>query len=185
MEIIQSPSPNFYERKGYKPELIVVHCTDGVFPGDLNHLRNPNPGGIGPVSSHYVLSPTGEVHQLVQLDKAAWHSGRVDHPSANLKKGMLGYVNPNLYSVGIEVSMRGTGTMTNVQHKVLLLLLQEIGSKCGIPLDRAHIVGHREIFSLKTCPGTIDVDALVRELVPGVDRAAIVQQIKELADKLL
>ena len=91
MQIIQSPSPNFYSRGGYGPEVIVVHVTDGLFPGDLNWLRNPK----SQVSSHFLIAPDGTVHQLVAEANAAWHAGRVQNPTAPLKKN----VNPNLYCV--------------------------------------------------------------------------------------
>lgn len=188
MNIIQSPSPNFNERSGYSPELLVVHCTDGFWPSDRDWLRNP----VSQVSSHFVVSPAGEIHQLVPLDKAAWHGGRVDNPTANLKKNPDGtYVNPNKYSIGIEVSLRPPAHMPGPQKSALIELLREMGKQFNIPLDRAHIIGHKEIYSLKTCPGTIDVNALVAELnqtptQPPVanDNAALKAQIIDLVNKI-
>ena len=168
MQITQSPSPNRSGRAGYKAEVIVVHITDGSFPGDLNHLRNPKPGtSAGPVSAHFLLAPSGEIHQLVALEVASWHSGRVLTPTAPLKKKVLGYVNPNLYTVGIEVSLKPPALMSEAQLKSLHWLIRDyLCPKLGISLDRAHIWGHKEIFAAKTCPGTINVDALVRDMTP-------------------
>lgn len=165
MEIIQTPSKNFYNgRFGYKPELIVIHCTDGYFPGDLNWLRgDSNP----PVSSSYFISPASGIYQLVDDANGAWHAGRVLNPTAKLlKKNAAGVViNPNYYSLGIEVSLKPPALVTPGQWDSLKKLVRELCARHGIPVDRDHIIGHKEIFSGKTCPGTINVDQLVAELV--------------------
>jgi N-acetylmuramoyl-L-alanine amidase len=165
MNITQNPSPNFGSRNGYKPEMIVIHCTDGNFPYDMEYLQNPNPGtAVGPVSAHFVVAPQGDVHQLVDTANAAWHAGRVDHPTATLKMVNGVYVNPNYYSIGIETSMFANGHTTPQQDASLKQLIQDLGAQFAIPLDRTHVVGHREIYSLKTCPGTIDVPSLLPQI---------------------
>lgn len=165
MSYTQSPSPNFSGRKGFKPELIVIHCTDGFFPSDMQFLQNPTGGAAGPVSAHFVVSPTGAVHQLVDEANSAWHAGRVDKPTAKLKKNVFGvYENPNLYSVGIEVSLRAGTIMPKDQELALRKLVREIAGRHNIPLDRDHVVGHREIFSAKTCPSTINIDEIIKEI---------------------
>lgn len=160
---IQSPSPNFSDRQGYKPEMIMVHCTDGHFPYDMQYLQNPNPQSlVGPVSAHFVVAPDGTIHQLVQLDKMAWHAGRVLNPTAKLKKDATGaFVNPNYYSIGIETSLVATEQIGVNQLISLKKLVHDLAAQFSIPLDRAHIVGHHEIYQLKTCPGTINVDMLI------------------------
>lgn len=41
-------------------------------------------------------------------------------------------------------------------------LIAQLARKWGIPVGREHIVGHHEIYSIKTCPGpNVDLDALV------------------------
>lgn len=161
MQIIQSPSKNFYNgRFGYKPELIVVHITDGYYPGDLNWLRGAS---VPPVSSSYFIAPDGTTHQLVDDANGAWHAGRVDHPTAKLVVARPG-INPNWYSIGIEVSLKPPATIQPEQRVSLKELIRELCAKHGIPIDRDHIIGHKEIFSLKTCPGSVNVDQLVAEL---------------------
>ncbi len=159
MQILQSPSKNYFKgRSGYKPELIVVHCTDGAFPGDLNWLKG---GGTSQVSSHYLVAPSGEVYQLVQDEDVAWHAGVVVEPSARLLKPG---VNPNLYTIGIETSLRPNARMTEAQECALKELVKLVAERHGIPLDRDHVIGHKEIRATKSCPGTISVDKLVMEL---------------------
>lgn len=159
MNIIQSPSKNFYNgRFGYKPELIVVHCTDGFFPSDLAWLRGAsNPS----VSSSYYIAPDGTTHQLVDDANGAWHAGRVLNPTAKLLKPGI---NPNYYSIGIEVSLKPPATIQPEQRTSLKELIRELAARHGIPIDRDHIIGHKEIFSGKTCPGTINVDQLVADM---------------------
>lgn len=187
MKVIQSPSPNYANRNGYKPELVVVHCTDGYFPGDLKFLQDPKGGAAGPVSSHYLIAPNGDVHQLVQEDKMAWANGRVDKPTAKLKKDLLGkYVNPNLYSISIEVSVRAKEQISTAQDASLKLLIQDICTRNDILQTRDNIIGHREIYSLKTCPGTIELMKYVKIAAgqPVEDREQIKQQIRDLLNKL-
>lgn len=161
--MIQEPSPNFSSRNGYKPELVVLHCTDGNFPYDMQYLQNPNPGSVvGPVSAHFVNAPDGAIYQLVDTANAAWHAGRIFNPTAKLKPG----INPNWYSIGIETSMISTEQPSDAQKRALVGLVKDLCAKYSIPIDREHIVGHHEIYSLKTCPGTINVDEIVRLATP-------------------
>jgi len=161
MNLVRSPSKNFYNgRFGYKPELIVVHCTDGYYPGDLNWLRGASDP---PVSSSYYIAPDGTAHQLVDDANGAWHAGRVLNPSAKLVVARPN-INPNWYSIGIEVSLRGNENIRQLQWDSLKKLVRYLAGKYNIPVDRDHIVGHREIFSAKTCPGLINIDQLVAEL---------------------
>jgi len=181
MNIIQSPSPNFSERDGFKPEIIVTHCTEGVYPGDLNWLTSVQ----SQVSSHYLVAPDGKIHQLVDEKKAAWHAGLIVNPTfQGLKPG----INPNKYSIGIEVSLLPPAIMTEPQKKSYYELVKDISTRWNIPIDRQHDIGHKEIRSNKTCPGTINMDTVVKDLLsvsPGpVDREAIKKQIAELLAKL-
>jgi N-acetylmuramoyl-L-alanine amidase len=170
MNIIQSPSPNFFGRNGYNPELIVVHVTEGNYPYDMQYLQNPSPvGGAGPVSCHYLIDPSGLVHQLVSELNGAWHAGRIQDPTAKLMKKDQsgGYINPNYYTIGIEVSLTLNATILPVQYQSLKDLVTDISARNKINLDRDHIIGHHEIFFPKTCPGTISVDQLVKDIVPS------------------
>ena len=163
MQLIQTPSPNFYSRSGQKSDIVVIHCTDGKFPGDLNWLRNR----ASQVSAHFIIAPDGTIHQLVSLKSAAWHSGVISKPKVPLKRYSSGkYINPNKYTVGIEVSLLYSDFMSEAQLKSLHWLLKDhlIKELPGFKLDRQHIWGHKDICSYKTCPGTINVDQLVKDL---------------------
>lgn len=162
MNIIQSPSKNFGSREGHAIDTIVIHCTDGYFPGDLEWLKGA-PGSS--VSSHYLIAPLGPVYSLVDDANTAWHAGLIVKPTINLRKDNIGvYVNPNLYSLGIETSFKLPGTYTAEQWVALKELVKFLCAKHNIPIDRKHILAHHEIRSDKVCPASLSVDTLVSEL---------------------
>jgi N-acetyl-anhydromuramyl-L-alanine amidase AmpD len=140
-------SPNFWTgRKGYKPELIVIHIMDGTLPGTDAWFANP----ASQVSAHYGIGKSGEIHQYVKEEDAAWHAGRVDAPSAKLVKAS---VNPNLYTIGIEHEGKPEDIWTDAMKQASASLIREICQRWQIPIDRNHIIGHCEIYSKKpNCP---------------------------------
>jgi N-acetyl-anhydromuramyl-L-alanine amidase AmpD len=140
-------SPNFWTgRKGYKPEIIVIHIMDGTLSGTDAWFVNP----ASQVSAHYGIGKNGEVHQYVKEEDSAWHAGRVDAPSAKLVKSN---VNPNLYTIGIEHEGKADDIWTDAMKQASASLIREICQRWQIPIDRDHIVGHYQIYSKKPdCP---------------------------------
>lgn len=144
---IWKKSPNFWSgRKGYKPELIVIHIMDGTLPGTDSWFINP----ASQVSAHFGIGKKGEVHQYVKEEDAAWHAGRVDAPSAKLVKAN---VNPNLYTIGIEHEGKPEDKWTDEMKQASASLIREVCQRWQIPIDRDHIIGHYQIYSKKPdCP---------------------------------
>ena len=73
MEVVNYASPNFGERApGLSVNLLLIHYT-GMKTCDqaLQRLCDPSAG----VSSHYLISETGSVYQLVDEAHRAWHAG--------------------------------------------------------------------------------------------------------------
>jgi len=149
MNIIQKKSSNFWVgRKGYRPEAVVIHIMDGTLPGTDSWFANPT----SQVSAHYGIGKSGEVHQYVQENDAAWHAGRVNAPVWKLIRPN---VNPNLYTIGIEHEGKPDEGWTETMKQSSATLIREICQRWQIPIDRDHIVGHFEIFSKKpNCPAT-------------------------------
>jgi N-acetyl-anhydromuramyl-L-alanine amidase AmpD len=89
----------------------------------------------------------------------------VRHPIVELPKG-----NPNLYTIGIEFEdgrdPEGVAR-TDEQYAAGARLLSGIAERWRIPLDRAHVLAHRELFAPKRCPGNLDVERLVRDAGGG------------------
>ncbi|WP_417319602.1 N-acetylmuramoyl-L-alanine amidase [Emcibacter sp.] len=91
-KIIQSPSPNFDERRdGAEPRLLIMHYT-GMASGKeaLARLRD----GEARVSAHYLIMEDGRIHSLVPEEMRAWHAGVSDWE---------GETDINSLSIGIEL----------------------------------------------------------------------------------
>lgn len=151
---IESPN-RWVGRRGYKPEAIVIHITDGSYEGAHAWLLNPK----SQVSAHFIIKDSGQYDALVKPTDTAWHCGIVKNPTWRLlKKG----VNPNLYTIGIELALTSKQKPTKAMLRTLMSLIVEMTTRFNIPLDRDHIIGHREIRADKTCPGYfVNIDAIL------------------------
>ena len=107
---------------------IVVHVTEGSFWGSVRWLRNPR----AHASSHYVVSRNGKIVQLVHLSDIAWHAG---------------HWGTNEQSVGIEHEgfTYGPAGFTDAQYRASARLAAWIARRSLMPIDRAHVIGHREV----------------------------------------
>ncbi len=153
------PTPNYVEgRQGYRPRAVVVHTNVGSFASTISWFADPESS----VSSHYVVALDGQVGQLVAEEDTARHTGRVKDPTVSF----LTDDNPNLYTIGIEFEDGGdpVGAVRSAeQYAAGAALISAAARRWEIPLDRDHVVGHREIYALKTCPGNLDIERLIRE----------------------
>jgi N-acetyl-anhydromuramyl-L-alanine amidase AmpD len=156
-EIERRPTPHVIRgRHGRTPSMIVLHTNDGTTAGTIEWFSQATSG----VSAHYLVSLAGAVVQFVDEVDAARHAGRVSRPSVPLPDG-----DPNLYTIGIEFedARDPDGVVrTDAQYRAGTQLLADIAARWSIPLDRRHVLGHRELFAAKRCPGNLDVERLVR-----------------------
>jgi N-acetylmuramoyl-L-alanine amidase len=133
MLIKSHPSPNHAKRTA-AIDTIVLHNTAGSLAGALAHLC-----GVGAeVSAHYVVAEDGDVYQLVDEERAAWHAGNkaVNHRS-----------------IGIEVvDIAKDPGMTAPQEAALIELIQSIRQRHKIPIWK--IIPHRSVRATK-CPGLV------------------------------
>jgi N-acetyl-anhydromuramyl-L-alanine amidase AmpD len=150
-------TPNFAEgRGGHVPRAIVLHTTVGSVASAASWFERDESG----VSAHYLVGLDGGVAQFVDEADTARHAGRVKDPTAQF----LTDENPNLYTVGIEFEDGGEPervVRTDAQYASGAELIRGIAARWQIPVDRDHVVGHREIYAAKTCPGNLDIDRLV------------------------
>ena len=165
MEIKQVPSKNCSSREGRQIVAIVNHITAGQYPGCRYWLCNPQ----AEASAHYVISRSGEIVQLVQDAKKAWHAGEVRNPDWILYDG----TDPNRYTIGIEhegyKDKGGDGNLTEEQYQATLWLHRQLIDRHGIIVDRDHIIGHYRIDAKNRagCPGAnFPWDRLFSDLVP-------------------
>jgi N-acetyl-anhydromuramyl-L-alanine amidase AmpD len=154
-------TPNFeLGREGEQPRLIVLHTTVGSWSGAVDWFGRAE----SRVSSHYLVGLDGRIAQFVDEGDTARHAGKVREPSAELVIELGG--NPNLYSIGIEFEDGGRphdAERPAAQYASGAQLVAAAAARWDIPLDRRHIVGHREITTAKECPGNLDVERVVAE----------------------
>lgn len=154
MNIINVPSPNFYAgRKSYKPEAIVIHIMQGTLYGTDSWFQST----VSKASAHYGIGKAGQIHQYVNEKDTAYHAGRVNAPQWGLirqnENGL--YINPDYYTIGIEHEGDINTEWTSEMYEASSRLIRAISLRWNIPLDRKHIIGHNEIYSLKKCPGNV------------------------------
>ncbi len=144
----QFQSPNFGERRGGQINLIVLHYT-AMENAALAVARLCDPKSE--VSAHYVISQSGEIFQLVDEDKRAWHAG-VAHWD--------GEDDVNSCSIGIELDHMGMDAQGQflaypaAQIERLITLLQDLCARYHIPPHR--VVGHSDVAPLrKQDPGDL------------------------------
>ncbi|MEV6832571.1 peptidoglycan recognition family protein [Amycolatopsis sp. NPDC051102] len=119
-----------------KIDHIVIHDTEGYWANVLDLAQDPTY-----VSWHYTIrSADGLIAQHVPTKDVAWHAGNW-------------YVNAK--SIGIEhegFAAKGTW-YTEAMYRASAKLVGYLARKYGIPLDRAHIIGHDNVPG--TTPATI------------------------------
>jgi N-acetylmuramoyl-L-alanine amidase len=154
-------SPNFTPgRKTYTPIAIVIHIMEGSLEGTDSWFKSTE----SVVSAHYGIGINGEVHQYVLETDSAWHAGRVNAPTWSLIKpaGNGAYINPNYYTIGIEHEGNENTDWSDATYQSSSAMIRDIAQRWSIPIDRQHIIGHHEIYSLKACPGTkVDFNKLI------------------------
>lgn len=146
-------------RAGERPRGIVVHTTAGSFDAAAAWFEHSESG----VSAHYLVGLDGRLAQFVPERDTAHHAGRVLRPTAAIATGAGdGGVNP--FTIGIEFEDDGDPMgvdRPDAQYETGALLIAEIARRWEIPLDRDHVIGHREVFAAKDCPGNLDLSRLI------------------------
>ncbi len=139
------PSPNFDER-ALPVNMVVLHYTEmQSAEAALERLTDPE----AKVSAHYLISEQGEVIQLVDHDKRAWHAG------ASYWRGVK---DVNSASIGIELDHPGHGNgyreFKEAQFQALVPLVKQLVDEFDVP--RANVVGHSDVAPLrKIDPGEL------------------------------
>jgi N-acetylmuramoyl-L-alanine amidase len=109
---------------------LVIHTTEGHWDSDATWMCNPT----SKVSTHFVISPTGGVYQLVNPVYRAWHAGDSYYADRD---------NWNDFSIGIEISHLEGENYTAEQHAALDTLSRNLITGYFIPPEL--VVTHRWI----------------------------------------
>lgn len=120
-----------------KIEYIIIHYTEQNFEDSIDYLCNKG------VSAHYIIAKNGDVYNLVDDNKIAWHSGRSNWKNTE-------ELNQN--SIGIEIENFGDEIFPEIQMKSVIELCKGIKEKYSI--SRENIIGHSDVApSRKIDPG--------------------------------
>ena len=122
-------SPNFDHRE-IPIEYIIIHYTEMAFEDALQKLINKG----SKVSAHYLIKADGQIFQLVDDNKIAWHAGK----SCWKKQEKL-----NQNSIGIELDNLGVTKFTQQQISSCLELSKYLMQKHFIP--KYNFIGHSDI----------------------------------------
>lgn len=130
-------SPNHRQTDRRKITAIVVHYTGTLSQESaVDWMKNP----ASRISTHYLVSRTGEILQMVREEDIAWHAGR---------SAMFPNTTPprephvDTFSIGITLVGTADSGFTDKQMAALYLLIELLVSRHKIPPDR--IVGHKHI----------------------------------------
>jgi N-acetyl-anhydromuramyl-L-alanine amidase AmpD len=81
-------SPNFNSRNGVAEiDSIVIHTTEETLASTIDIFLNP----VREVSAHFVVAPNGDIYQMVDTQKRAWHATYYNHRSIGIE--VVGYAN--------------------------------------------------------------------------------------------
>lgn len=164
---VWSPSPNWSQRGVNPPEAIVLHVTG---PGTMAGMASWFGNAANKVSAHFGIGKDGKLYQYVEVGDAAWQAGNIAKPTAQIVLDH-GSLNPNVYTVGIEVLLAPGENLNDypAQKATLVDLLLWLHGTTGIPLDRYHVIGHNEIDGVNRSVDPVCcymIDNLLREMFP-------------------
>lgn len=134
-DIHQNPSPNHDDRQGKNVDLLLIHYT-GMESANaaLERLLNPS----SKVSAHYFIDEDGQITQLVEEDRRAWHAGEAN---------WAGERDVNGCSIGIELVNPGHEfgyrDFPDIQMECLIALCRDILTRHLIAPSR--VLGHSDV----------------------------------------
>jgi hypothetical protein len=106
---------------------LVIHVAEGGFAGTYNWFGNAS----AQASAHYVVSPTGQVAQMVPDADIAWHAGNWAY---------------NETSIGIEhAGYTYGGGFPDAEYRGSARLAGWLARSFAITPDRQHVIGHNEV----------------------------------------
>jgi N-acetylmuramoyl-L-alanine amidase len=120
----------------YPVNLVVIHVTQETYADTIRLFQDP----AHAAAAHYVTrSADGHIAQMIREKDVAWHAGN------------WGY---NTRSVGIEHEgwVDDPSWFTSAMYQASAALTRSVCLRYGIPMDRAHIIGHSQV------PGTTHTD---------------------------
>src|SRR3989442_13132003 len=137
-------------RGGNTVELIVDHWTVVMFEGAIRRFENP----ASILSAHYIIGSDGRIAQLVSEDDTAYHAG---------------VFAVNQRSIGIEHEAGPAMPPTDALYSASARLHADIASRHSLSLNVGTTVLPHHAIVPTECPGTLDLDRIVREALQEDD----------------
>jgi len=130
-------SPNNYDRRNQKIDMIVIHKTGGEGMGSpINTFLSSS------TSAHYIIGRDGHAVKMVLENRAAGHASHEN----NQDQSHWGTQTRLAWrSIGIETVGTVKQGFTDAQYKTLIALVQELMKIHEIPRHR--VVGHSDILT--------------------------------------
>ncbi len=148
-----------YSWNGNSMESIVFHTTLGSnYQGAYDTLK------LRHLSYHYIIDADGSIHELVNIERSAWHAGVKHKPNLRVRS-FFGDNNPNKRSIGIAFVRKGYEALTNEQRDAGVWLVKAIGARTGIRYTADNIFYHQEITDYKPAHVSTYRDAILAGLI--------------------
>ena len=152
------------------PIAVVCHVMEG-WKNTMDDWARERPV-VNQASYHFVIGLDGKITQYVPVDKAAWHTGRVDntaHPSVAVPWKAYRGTNPNGYTLGIAAEGFSDTSWNEAQHQSCVEILSWLVEEQGMDINEETLIGHQDI-----CPMT-----RLHDPGPNWDKEWLVAQITE------
>lgn len=145
-------------RNGTPIDMVILHHSATTNVGSVLSMMQT---GSRTVSANYVLGNDGHIYGVVPEELRAWTSGSPNDggKGAQFDRRAITFECANLSTNG--------WTISDATYESLAGLLADFHRRYGVPLDRDHVVGHRELYDrwhasyATACPGGMDIDRVV------------------------
>lgn len=144
-----------YTPGGINPGAIVIHNTDSPASIGCPPVGNYFAGSVQ-ASTHFCIDANGTVFQFVPLESIAWGNGDLNSPNRNIP--IIDYVVlnnlwMNQFTWSIELTLDKSPTTEYLADYPLMadalsVLVKFLAAQAGFPLDRQHVITHRDINSV-------------------------------------
>lgn len=127
---------------------IIIHQTEGHREIDLSILT-------GPLSVHKYVTKNGERFHLLDDEFGAYGCGVHDPANKTYLLGELYSRNENLSTLQIEMENFGYEEFTGPEYEASAIWTAHWCRRYQIPVNRQHILGHRELNKMKKDPSDL------------------------------